>query len=293
MPELPEVETVRRDLAKHLIDATFSKIKILDFKNVAPEATFLAKFLKGKEVLGVGRKGKLLIIDLKNSNHHLLVHLKMTGQLVLKNRQESLAGGHSLSEKSFNEAIGGDLPNKFTRAIFTFKNGSTLFFNDMRKFGYIKLVDDKELALILINNYGLEPLDGEFNFEYLKSILKNRKAPVKAIILNQKLIAGLGNIYADESLFLAGIRPWRLASSLKTEEIKILVKVIKKVIKKAILARGTTFKDFVDGKGNKGGFVKQLKVYQRQNKPCLLCSNTILKKKVAGRGTHYCSACQK
>jgi formamidopyrimidine-DNA glycosylase len=293
MPELPEVETVRQDLAKHLIGARFSQIKIIDFKNVAPQATFLAKFLKGKEILDIKRKGKLLIVDLKDGKRHLLFHLKMTGQLVLKGEKESLAGGHSLSEESFSEAVGGVLPNKFTRAIFEFRNGDILFFNDMRKFGYIKLVDEKDLALILQNNYGPEPLDRGFNFEYLKSVLKNRKAPVKAVILNQKLIAGLGNIYADESLFLAGIRPWRLASSLTTEEIRILVKVTKEVIKKAILARGTTFKDFVDGKGNKGGFVKQLKVYGRQGQKCRVCLDIILKKKIAGRGTHYCPSCQK
>lgn len=293
MPELPEVETVRQDLVKHLVGARFSQIKIINFKNVAPQATFLAKLLNGKEILAIRRKGKLLMVDLKDSRNHLLFHLKMTGQLVLKGKKESIAGGHNLSEESFSKAVGGSLPNKFTRAIFDFRDGETLFFNDMRKFGYIKLVDEKELALILQNNYGPEPLDGEFNFEYLKSILKNRRAPVKAVILNQKLIAGLGNIYADESLFLAGISPWRFASSLKTEEIKILVQVIKKVIKKAILARGTTFKDFVDGKGNKGGFIKKLKVYQRQGKNCFICSGIILKKKVAGRGTHYCPTCQK
>lgn len=293
MPELPEVETVRQDLARHLIGATFSQVRIIDFKNVAPGATFLARFLKGKEILDIGRKGKLLIVDLKNGKHHLLFHLKMTGQLVLKGKKEVLAGGHSLSGVSFSAAVGGSLPNKFTRAIFKFTNNDVLFFNDMRKFGYIKLVDEKELALILENNYGPEPLDKEFNFEYLKKILKNRKAPVKAVILNQKLIAGLGNIYADESLFLAGIRPWRLASSLKDGEIKLLVAVIKGVIKKAILARGTTFKDFVDGHGAQGGFIKSLKVYQRQGEACLVCSNTILKKKVAGRGTHYCPVCQK
>jgi len=293
MPELPEVETVRRDLAKYLIGATFSQVKIIDFKNVAPGATFLARFLTGKKIKDLRRRGKLLITDLKDNNQHLLFHLKMTGQLVLRERKELLVGGHSLSEESLRKAIGGELPNKFTRAIFQFKQGGTLFFNDMRKFGYIKLVSDKELSLILASNYGPEPLDKEFNYQYLKSILKDRKAPVKTVILNQKLIAGLGNIYADEALFLAGIKPWRLAKSLSMGEIKLLAQVIKKVIKKAILARGTTFKDFVDGRGNKGNFINQLQVYGRQDQKCFVCSDIILKQKIAGRGTHYCPSCQK
>lgn len=131
MPELPEVETVRRDLAKYLIGASFSQIKILDFKNVAPKATFLASFLKKKEIMNISRKGKLLIFNLRDNKYHLLFHLKMTGQMVLKRGKESFAGGHSLSEQSFNKAIGGSLPNKFSRAIFKFVNGDILFFNDI------------------------------------------------------------------------------------------------------------------------------------------------------------------
>lgn len=293
MPELPEVETVRRDLSKYLVGASFQEVKIIDFKNVAPKATFLAKFLVGKEIAKVARRGKLLIIDLKDSDSHLLFHLKMTGQLIFLNQQEKIGGGHSLSDNSFVEAVGGKLPNKYTRAYFIFNNNSRLFFNDLRKFGYIKLVDTKELDVIISNNYGPEPLEKEFNLNYLTIILKNRKRPVKGIILDQKLIAGLGNIYADEALFMAGILPWREAGSLKKSEIENLLLAIKEVIKKAIKARGTTFRNFVDGQGKKGNFSKLLQVYGRQNQACLKCASILLKKKVAGRGTHYCIHCQK
>lgn len=293
MPELPEVETVRRDLAHHLIGARFQDIKIIDFKNVAPTATFLAKYLKTKEISAIRRRGKLLIIDLKNYDYHLLFHLKMTGQLIFVNQQAKIGGGHSLSDESFNSAVGGDLPNKYTRAYFVFDNNSRLFFNDLRKFGYIKLASREELSQILLKNYGPEPMEKEFNFTYLKNILQVKKRPIKALILDQKLIAGLGNIYADETLFIAGIKPWKVAGTLKKPEIERLVLAIKAVISKAIKYRGTTFRNYVDAEGKKGNFISFLKVYGRQGQPCYKCKANILKIKLAGRGTHYCAHCQK
>jgi formamidopyrimidine-DNA glycosylase len=293
MPELPEVETVRRDLHQHLLGASFSKIEIIAFKNVAPRAAFLARFLKGKEIVAFRRRGKLLILDLKGRDEHLLFHLKMTGQLIFVDKIQSLAGGHSLSTASFAASVGGDLPNKFTRAIFTFSNGARLFFNDLRKFGYIKLVSTTELDLILKNNYGPEPLDKDFTSAYLSSIFVKSTAPIKALILNQKLIAGLGNIYADEALFAAGIDPRRSAKSLRPTEIATFQKATVSIIKKAIKARGTTFRNFVDAQGKKGNFIDFLQVYQRHNQPCRCCKEPLVKIKVAGRGTHYCQTCQK
>lgn len=235
----------------------------------------------------------VLIIDLANTDKHLLFHLKMTGQLIFIHGDQALAGGHSLAGASFQDAVGGKLPNKFTRAIFSFADGSQLFFNDLRKFGYIKLVNGAELTRILKDNYGPEPLDKEFNSNWLKEIFAKRTAPIKAVILDQKLIAGLGNIYADESLFLAGINPNRSANSLKPAEIKALNLAIVSIIKQAIKARGTTFRNFVDGQGRKGNFVNYLRVYQRQGQPCPRCGRPLQKMKVRGRGTHYCQYCQK
>jgi len=293
MPELPEVETVRRDLQKYIVGASFQSVKIIDFKNVAPGAAFLAKFLPGKKVAAVRRRGKLLILDLAGTDEYLLLHLKMTGQLIFIGGNKKMAGGHSLSDASFTAAVGGELPNKFTRAYFEFDNGGRLFFNDLRKFGYIKLVDKKSLDKILADNYGPEPLDKNLDFHYLQAIIAKRQAPIKAVVLNQKLIAGLGNIYADESLFIAGIKPNRSASSLKSVEIEKLQAAMRDIIKRAIKARGTTFRNFVDGQGKKGNFVAQLQVYQRQGQVCLRCGHILKKMKVAGRGTHYCKYCQK
>jgi formamidopyrimidine-DNA glycosylase len=293
MPELPEVETVRRDLKKYLVGARFQSIKIIDFKNVAPGATFLAKILKGKEIIALRRRGKLLIFDLNIPDKHLLFHLKMTGQLIYQQSNKLLAGGHSLSESSLSAAVGGKLPNKYTHAIFSFNSGGTLYFNDLRKFAYIKLVGSPELKEILSNNYGPEPMDKEFNPDYLSGIFKNRKAPVKAVILNQRLIAGLGNIYADEALFAAKIKPDRAAKSLKRCEVLVLQQAIVDIIKKAIKARGTTFRNYVDAQGKKGSFMDYLQVYQRQGRTCFQCLGLIVKIKVAGRGTYYCPHCQK
>ncbi|MDD2680991.1 MAG: bifunctional DNA-formamidopyrimidine glycosylase/DNA-(apurinic or apyrimidinic site) lyase [Patescibacteria group bacterium] len=293
MPELPEVETVRRDLEKYLIGASFQSIKIINFKNVAPRATFLAKFLKGKKIVALGRRGKLLIVDLSAPDKHLLFHLKMTGQLIYEQSNKTLAGGHSLSDDSLTKAVGGKLPNKYTRAIFDLDKNRHLYFNDIRKFGYIKLVSNDELRDILKNNYGPEPMDKEFSFDYLKELCQKRSAPIKAVILNQKLIAGLGNIYADEALFAAKIRPDRPAKSLKRSELLDLHNLIIIIIKQAIKARGTTFRNYVDARGKKGNFVNYLQVYQRQGQTCLVCGGIISKIKVAGRGTHYCPHCQK
>ena len=293
MPELPEVETVRRDLEKYIVGSSFRSLKIIAFKNVAPGAAFLAKFLPGKKVAAVRRRGKLLILDLADTDQHLLLHLKMTGQLIFIGGSQKMAGGHSLSDNSFSAAVGGELPNKFTRAYFDFDNGGQLFFNDLRKFGYIKLADSAALNIILADNYGPEPSAKTLSASYLQTIFKHRSAPIKAIILNQKLIAGLGNIYADESLFIAGIDPRRPANSLKVVEIKKLQAAIIDIIQRAIKARGTTFRNFVDGKGKKGNFVAQLQVYQRQGQVCPRCGHLLQKTKVAGRGTHYCQYCQK
>ncbi len=217
----------------------------------------------------------------------------MTGQLIFIDDKTALAGGHSLSDSSFAASVGGQLPNKFTRARFSFADHGELYFNDLRKFGYIKLVSGEELNKILLNNYGPEPLDKEFTVDWLKQIFAKRTAPVKAVILNQKLIAGLGNIYADEALFGAGINPLRPAKSLGDVQVHRLHAAITDVIKKAIKARGTTFRNFVDSRGRKGNFVSSLKVYGRHGQDCDLCERPLQKMKVAGRGTHYCQYCQK
>lgn len=295
MPELPEVETIRRDLEGSLIGRKLISSEVLFEKTAKNGAAFFEKNLVGKKLQNISRRGKLLILQFA-PDIFLLVHLKMTGQLIYLQGREKLAGGHSLNkknEKDFSAAVGGTLPNKHTRAIFSFSGGAKLFFNDLRKFGYLKIVGKKELEEILNNNYGPEPLDDNLNFSYLQKILKGKNLKIKAFLLDQKRLAGLGNIYVDEALFAAGILPQRLAGSLNEEEIKKLLKAIKSIIKKAIDNRGTTFSDYRDSKGNKGNFSQFLKVYGREKEACLKCGQSLYKSKIAGRGSHYCLNCQK
>lgn len=292
MPELPEVETVRQDLNERLVGQRFLKVDIYDFKNVAPSAIFLAKNLVGLKIKEFSRRGKLLIVNFSKSDFKLLIHLKMTGQLIYQDKKGLLAGGHSLSEVSFKDSVGGDLPNRYTRVVFELSS-SKLFFNDLRKFGYIKLIKEEELKRVLQIAYGPEPFDKEFSLKFLKDLLSRHKISIKALLLKQDAIAGLGNIYVDESLFLAKIKPNRLCGSIKDDEIRSLRLAIRKVLKQAIKKRGTTFSDFVDLRGSKGNFSEDLKVFNRQGKKCFKCRNEIKKIKVAGRGTHFCSFCQK
>ena len=291
MPEMPEVETIASDLSEKICNKEIASLKLLSPNSVKNTPLFFKKNLIGHDFKKISRRGKLLIFKL--SENFLLIHLKMTGQLIYIDQQNRLAGGHSLKSGSFSSSVGGELPNKHTRIVINLKNGGRLFFNDLRKFGYLKIVTPAELTKILENNYGPEPLTPEFSVKYLEKLLAKRNIKIKVLLLDQKLVAGLGNIYVDEALFASGIRPDRLASSLKSSEVRKLFLEINVLIKKAIKYRGTTFSDYVDSKGQKGNFSKFLKVYGRKNENCLKCGSPIIKIKIAGRGTHYCSNCQK
>lgn len=291
MPELPEVETIRSDLKLEILNKKIEKIEILDEKVIGKDSKKRYYNLKNLKIVEIDRQGKLLAFLLSN-NKYLLIHLKMTGQLVLKSNKDVIAGGHPFSVKDKGRAIGSTLPNKHTRFVIYFNNNKTLFFNDIRRFGYVSLVD-KDKWLEVKSTYGPEPLKKDFSLAKLEDTFANRKALIKAILLNQKLISGLGNIYVDEALFLAKIDPRREARSLKKQEIERLFKAIVKVIKEAIKYRGTTFSDYVDSKGKAGNFSTRLKVFGRQGQSCYNCGNLIKKIKVAGRGTHICDNCQK
>jgi formamidopyrimidine-DNA glycosylase len=218
---------------------------------------------------------------------YLLVHLKMTGQLIYRNKIRLLAGGHSQT------AMDTNVPNKFTRVIFTFSDGGQLFFNDLRRFGYLKLVSYEEKEKIVKNNFGIEPLTSDYTLEAFEKLFRKRQTNVKALLLNQKLIAGIGNIYADEACFDAHILPFRKVNSLKPDEIRNLYHAIEHALKLSIKHRGTTFNNYVDSDGNTGSHINFLNVYGRDGEKCKRCKSMILKKKHAGRGTHYCAKCQK
>ena len=209
----------------------------------------------------------------------------MTGQLVYCQSGRIIAGGHD------DGTDPSCYRNKWTRVIFEFADGGLLFFNDLRTFGYLKLIGLKGLQEVK-RSYGPDPLSPEFEFEKFKKAVKGRKTNIKAVLLNQSIVAGLGNIYVDEVLFAAKIKPTRKASGLKTSEIEAIYRSIKPILEKAIKHRGTTFNTFVDGNGQQGGFSSRLKVYGRAGEKCRRCGTVIEKTKVAGRGTHYCPVCQ-
>ncbi|MFH0892413.1 MAG: bifunctional DNA-formamidopyrimidine glycosylase/DNA-(apurinic or apyrimidinic site) lyase [Candidatus Falkowbacteria bacterium] len=304
MPELPEVETIKNDLRKRILsaqggsasggDQKISAVSVLLARTVKNREREFKKTLIGNRFVEINRVGKLMIFELARGGGFLLAHLKMTGQLIYQypspmqergGKSSWLAGGHS-----DNIAI-KVLPNKHTRVFLEFSDGSRLFFNDMRTFGYMKIVNAEELAAIK-EKFGPEPLDKKFDGVFLKNLLKKRKTNIKALLLNQALVAGLGNIYADETLFRAGVLPSRSADTLTDAEIKKIALAAKAVLLSGIKYRGTTFNSYVDADGHKGDFVRRLKVYGRAGKKCVRCGATVMKIKVAGRGTSYCPVCQ-
>lgn len=268
------------------------QVEVLAAKSVWPIPKKFVNLLTGQSLVAIDRIGKLLIFSLSDKKNYLLVHLKMTGQLIYAINHKLVAGGHSLSAQSLIGYVGGELPNRSTRVYLIFSDKSHLFFNDQRRFGYLKIVDQASLAVIKAK-YGIEPLTPNFTKSNFFLAIKGRTKNIKALLLDQSLISGLGNIYADEALFAAGIRPARRASSLSKAEIERLYGVIEGLIRRAIKARGTTFNNYLDAQGNKGGFVVKLAVYGRSKELCLKCQGPIKKIKVAGRGTHFCPNCQK
>ncbi len=287
MPELPEVETVRRDLSQVMVGLPIKKLEVFNLKTIKPlSAKELEKRLHGKSIKAIKRIGKLLIFEINTSSEVLLVHLKMTGQMIWQGPDKKvLAGGHSLSKPMEN------LPNKHTRLAVTFENGAQLFFNDLRLFGYWKFALPSELETIK-SKYGIEPLTANFTWPNFKTALGKRTANIKAVLLNQNIISGMGNIYVDEALWQAKIHPARKVKDLAESELKALFKACHEVIEKGVKYRGTTFNHFVDGHGKKGGFLKFLKVYHQTGKPCERCQAPIKRISLAGRGTHFCLHCQ-
>lgn len=293
MPELPEVETIKRDLESYILGKRIVQVNILEEKIVKNRNNSFVSILKNNSIKAINRIGKLLIFNLTSGEKSMLVHLKMTGQLVYLSGKILSAGGHSLNQKGgVIEQIGGELPNKHTCVVFVFDDDSTLFYNDLRKFGYIEIIPNSKLGTIY-EKFGIEPLTNSYTLGNFKKAIKTRKTNIKAVLLNQGVIAGIGNIYADEILFLAGVNPGRLVGGLTGQEIESIFHASQKIIKKAIINRGTTFSDYLDGRGKKGNFVKLLKVYGRTGQKCNKCGHDIKKIRLAQRGTHYCDFCQK
>jgi len=269
MPELPEVETIRRDLELKVLNKKIKKVSIFLQKSVLNNKKFKSYLLDSK-IISIQRRGKLLILELDNKKY-LTIHLRMTGQLIYGKRI---------------------IPEKHTRVALEFNDNNILLFNDVRQFGYLKIINNQELLKIL-ESYGIEPLTKNFKLLDFIKILKSSKRKLKQVLLDQHLIAGLGNIYVDEICFDANILPTRISNSLNREEIRKLFYSCNKIIKKAVLMRGTTFSDYKDIGGREGNYLKVLKVYGRNTKNCIKCNNKINKIKLFGRGTHFCYYCQK
>lgn len=285
MPELPEVETIRRGLSNKIVGKKIIDVKIVKTRLVRNNPQLFKKSVAQNIILSIDRIGKLLIFNLADNNS-LLIHLKMTGQLIYAFEDELVAGGHNLPQID-------NLPNKYSHIIFQFADGSNLFFNDMRQFGYMYLVS-REDRDVISQKYGIEPGRADFTLANFRAIIKSRKGILKAFLLNQQFISGIGNIYADEICFRARVLPSRKVNSLSGEDIKALWQASGYIIKKAIAKQGTTFRNYRDADNNKGNFVKYLKVYGRAGQKCLTCRKIKIKKiKLAGRGTHFCPHCQK
>lgn len=284
MPELPEVETVRKDLLARIKNLKIKNVKVDVVKMVSPRMPEFAKKVKGQVIKDIDRRGKLLIFKL--TKNYILAHLKMTGQFVYApDKGEIIVGGHPI--KDLNK-----VPNKFTHVTFTLSKGM-LYFNDVRKFGWFKYVDRHGLEKEL-ENYGVEPLSREFTLEKFKQILESRpKKKIKQLLLEQKLIAGIGNIYADEVLFYSGVHPECLAKDLKPAEIKKMHQGIKDILYDAIKQRGTSVNTYRDVNGQKGAYVRKLKVYQCEGEKCIKCGTKIKRIKLGGRSSCFCPKCQK
>lgn len=287
MPELPEVETVRRQLRRNLAGKTISDAHVYNQKTVGNNRQFVRR-LKGKTVVDIERIGKLMIFSFADqSDLFLLAHLKMTGQFILRDVNGLQGGGHSMTMADWQQ-----LPGRHTRVDFTFTDGTKLYFNDMRLFGYLKLADSA-LAATARAGFGPEYIDPQFDDAWFASKLKKRSTSIKAALLDQSLAAGLGNIYVDEALFRAAIRPLRRANSLTKREAAALRAAARDVMQESIKVGGTTFQHFADTDGQSGNFSKYLQVFGKQGTACPRCGAIIQKIRVVGRGTHYCRGCQR
>jgi len=287
MPELPEVETVRLQLLHHVVGKTIVGVEVFHSKTVGHDAT-IEDTLVGKTIEHIDRVGKLMIISfVGESDIFLLAHLKMTGQFFFVDRTGVQGGGHSMTEADVR-----DLPHKHTRLALHFTDHATLYFNDMRLFGYVKVATAAEVAKAR-GQFGPEPIDEQFDVDDFVTRVRKRKTPIKAALLDQSFVAGLGNIYVDEALWRAGVRPTRKANRLTKAEAAAIITAGGEVMRESIAVGGTTFQHFADTGGNNGNFTDYLKVFGKQGTACERCGERIKKIRCAGRGTHYCPNCQR
>ncbi len=289
MPELPEVETVRRGLHELITDRTVKNVTVYDSPKSFPNDRALAEqFLYGASVLAVRRRAKVLLIDL-SSEYTLVTHLKMTGQLVFRAAGIAFGAGHP------NDSLIGELPDRSTRVSIHFTDGSTLYFNDQRKFGWIKLYPTLEVPNIdFMQRVGPEPLEDSFTAnEFIPRVRRRNGTTIKAAILDQTVLAGVGNIYADEALWAAKVHPAMRVRDVTDEQLAELLTHIKAVMSLSIEKGGSTDKNYVDAEGKKGSYLQFANVFRREGQACPRHPDVLIEKlRVAARGTHICPVCQ-
>lgn len=277
MPELPEVETIRRGLKKFVLDKKIRKIEVLCDKS------FIGTPIKGT-IKEIRRFGKALILDLDNKKS-LMIHLRMTGQLIYDGK-ERYAAGHP------SENFTDDLPNRQTRVIIYFNDGN-LYFNDQRKFGFIKVIEISEVENdSFIKKLAKEPWQMQAK-ELHEKLQQHKNSCIKATILDQSIVCGLGNIYADESLFMSKIHPLKKSGQVTLAEADKILSSAREVMDASINSGGSTMSTYVKADGTKGDYLEKFaQVFRREGQPCPRCGHKIIKIKVAGRGTHLCPHCQ-
>jgi formamidopyrimidine-DNA glycosylase len=289
MPELPEVETVRIGLAGLLPGRRITGVDF-DWPKSFPNAPGdVQKFVVGANVTAVKRRAKVLLIEL-STNYSLVIHLKMTGQLVFRGSKEKFGAGHP------NKSLVGKLPDKSTRVTLEFKDGSKLFFNDQRKFGWMRLIPTPEVMNIdFFQKVGPEPLGADFTWQVMRGrLMRRQNSNIKAVLLDQAVLAGVGNIYADESLWGAKIHPATLVKQLSAAQFHKLHDELIFVLRLAIEKGGSTDKNYVNAEGKSGSYLSFARVFRREGQACPRHPDTlIIKIRVAGRGTHLCPRCQK
>ena len=328
MPELPEVETIRLSLFTPLRGKKIARVEVRHPKILRLDPK-LPTILKGQTISSIDRIGKLLILRFQKKELALLIHLKMTGQLIYASgakraglpavahkaksglpavahkaksglpavalkaksglpavaHRAKAGGGHSLTQADLK------LPHAHSRVIIHFDDDTALYLNDLRLFAYMRTAPTEEVTKI-VATYGIEPLQPNFTWPAFQKIFAKRKTILKAVLLNQEVISGIGNIYADEICYAAGVLPTRNVQKLKPDELKKLFAACQRIMKDAVANGGTTFHSFLKGDGRPGGYRSKLRVYGRKGQPCKRCRTAIQKTVTAGRGTHFCPNCQ-
>ena len=287
MPELPEVETVRAGLSRLIIDKNIISVDFDTPKSFPNTQADVDTFLLNTHFTSIRRRGKVLMLDL-SSGYSLMIHLKMTGQLVYRG-VESFGAGHP------NDSLIGALPDKSTRVTIKFAQDGILFFNDQRKFGWMRLLPTSIISKEpFMMKLGPEPLEDSFTFaRFVAQLKKRQNTTIKAALLDQTVLAGVGNIYADESLFAAKIHPQSIVKFVPRAKLKLLHSAIKEILLFSIEKGGSTDRNYVDAEGKRGSYIDFAKVFRKENMPCPVCGHEIIKIRVAGRGTHVCTHCQK